>query len=159
MYKVIIFILLFCSIKLFSQQSVKYTEKLGQWHRIDTLSWFPEVLTVGTDDYFDWTAEGDPGSIYSQYGKWDVKGDTLILNCKLLLHDEYGNGRYLKKYTRRNYQKYIFLQDSDKLYLLGFYTIVNKKRTFIDYNNKNGKTLAENYHYFFDRVKFVNPKK
>jgi hypothetical protein len=151
------FILFLCSIKSFAQTK-EYIEKYGQWERIDTLSWFPEVLTIGTDDYFVWTSEGDPGTIYTRYGKWSVINDTLILNCKLLLHDEYGSGKYLKKYNMYNSEKYIFLQSSDKLYLLGIYTIVNKKRKFIDYTENKGKTLDDKYLFFFDRVKFTCPK-
>lgn len=157
MYKKIIFILLLCSIKSFAQTK-EYEEMFGQWQRVDTLSWFPEVLTIGTDGYFVWTAEGDPGTIYTQFGKWSVNQDTLTLYCKLLLHDEFGNGKYLKKYCNDNFLKYIFFLNSEKLYLLGFYTIMNNKRKFIDYNKRTGKTLDENYLYFFNRAKFTCPK-
>jgi hypothetical protein len=75
----------------------------------------------------------------------------------LLLHDEYGNGKYMKKYNKDNFKKYIFLLNSDKLYLLGFYTIVNKKRKFIDCNKRIGKTLDDNYLYLFNKVKFTSP--
>ncbi len=132
MKKKLLYVFLFFSINIFAQ-SQNYLEVTGQWKKVDSLSCFPEILTIGQDNYFVWLREGDPCSIYTEYGQWSFCQDTLILTSKVILHDEYGNGKYLTL-NKKNTEKYVLILKNKKLYVIGKYTKVNKKVKYIDYN-------------------------
>lgn len=131
-------------------QSKNFLEVSGQWQRGDTLSCYPEVLTLGQDGYFVWLSEGDPCHIYTDFGKWTINRDTIVLTCLVNLHDEFGNGKYLKKYSKHS-KKYVLLFDDNKLYISGIYISAGKSIKYIDYSKKTFNTNNDLNTVFFTK--------
>lgn len=143
------FILLLVTTNLYGQ-SKEFVEVSGQWQRNDTLSCYPEVLTLGQDGYFVWLREGDPCHVYTDFGKWHINQDTIVLTCLVNLHDEFGDGKYLNKYTKRT-EKYVLLFDDKQLYILGKYLSVGKSVKYIDYRKKISNTNNDLNSKFFTK--------
>lgn len=133
-----------------SAQSRKFLDYSGQWQRNNSEKCFTEFLTIGQDNYYVWVREGDPCQIYTVFGKWSYSQDTLFLNSKIILSDEYGNGNYFHEVDSLK-ECYSLKLDGETLYLIGINKANNDSVNFIDYSECKDCTYDLKYPIYFKK--------